>query len=313
MCPVPAFQHELFLSTLPARGATRSSWTVTSLLPFLSTLPARGATIRTASPFRWMTYFYPRSPRGERQLFRARRGAGGSDFYPRSPRGERPFNPPETRSNFIFLSTLPARGATSGISAPERCRTISIHAPREGSDEELVSGLHDAVLFLSTLPARGATPIMLTSSRRMENFYPRSPRGERLGTDQKPFQQGNFYPRSPRGERQRQPSNSYSDSVFLSTLPARGATLDSIKRYAKIIISIHAPREGSDAALPVKPIASRVFLSTLPARGATSGVVALASRRVISIHAPREGSDKKIFYDRDICEFLSTLPARGAT
>ena len=34
-------------------------------------------------------------------------------------------------------------------------------------------------------------------------------------------------------------------------------------------ISIHAPREGSDLALPLPPLPNWLFLSTLPARGAT--------------------------------------------
>ena len=58
-------------------------------------------------------------------------------FYPRSPRGERPYD----RRGLIpldegFLSTLPARGATyQSRNRPIR-KTISIHAPREGSDLE---------------------------------------------------------------------------------------------------------------------------------------------------------------------------------
>ena len=56
---------------------------------------------------------------------------------------------------------------------------------------------------------------------------------------------------------------------FLSTLPARGATVTGGKYPAKAaVISIHAPREGSDC------------------RRSASG-----PPRPISIHAPREGSD----------------------
>ena len=38
--------------------------------------------------------------------------------------------------NGAFQSTLPVRGATHGPAASRRCRIISIHAPREGSDIE---------------------------------------------------------------------------------------------------------------------------------------------------------------------------------
>ena len=62
--PIPS----LFLSPLPARGATIQGLTCFSIRSaFLSTLPARGATglamLRIAAP----PYFYPRSPRGERR------------------------------------------------------------------------------------------------------------------------------------------------------------------------------------------------------------------------------------------------------
>ena len=36
--------------------------------------------------------------------------------------------------NQLFLSTLPARGATRPLPPPRAWRRISIHAPREGSD-----------------------------------------------------------------------------------------------------------------------------------------------------------------------------------
>ena len=58
-----------------------------------------------------------------------------------------------------------------------------------------------------------------------------------------------------------------------------------------LLISIHAPREGSD----VFYIAYEVDI-------------------VISIHAPREGSDVIVSDIKFIrCQFQSTLPARGAT
>ena len=83
----------LFLSTLPARGATCGELQAL-LLPdlFLSTLPARGATL------------------------------GGAMLKTVSTK---------------FLSTLPARGATIVMKRLEELyETISIHAPREGSDDE---------------------------------------------------------------------------------------------------------------------------------------------------------------------------------
>ena len=60
-----------------------------------------------------------------------------------------------------FQSTLPARGATVDGQAAERTEEISIHAPREGSDQEREP-----------------------RKKRLRNFNPRSPRGERLDFDE---------------------------------------------------------------------------------------------------------------------------------
>ena len=56
-------------------------------------------------------------------------------------------------------------------------------------------------------------------------------------------------------------------------------------------ISIHAPREGSDVPWFSILRPAVVFLSTLPVRGATQIQQGSQCLRHISIHAPREGSD----------------------
>ena len=57
---------------------------------------------------------------------------------------------------------------------------------------------------------------------------------------------------------------------FQSTLPAWGATLNQIPIFAHPLISIHAPRMGSDLLVHVTmDIADIQFQSTLPAWGAT--------------------------------------------
>ena len=123
-----------------------------------------------------------------------------------------------------------------------------------------------------------------------------------------------FYPRSPRGERLVSNLKAAGRAEFLSTLPARGATKDAeLYEYLGIIsihapregsdgrqcrparpgkrISIHAPREGSDGLLMDYYTLADLFLSTLPARGATLAAVPALMLATISIHAPREGSD----------------------
>ena len=101
--------------------------------------------------------------------------------------------------------------------------------------------------------------------------------------------------------------------IFQSTLPARGATPAINSIYADSIISIHAPREGSDGfavavrafsnisihapregsdtAVSATKKANMLFQSTLPARGATVRICTQRINLTISIHAPREGSD----------------------
>ncbi len=60
---------------------------------------------------------------------------------------------------------------------------------------------------------------------------------------------------------------------FQSTLPVRGATSYRLFFYAKIqVISIHAPRAGSDGALGKRLAEQRIFQSTLPVRGATQSL-----------------------------------------
>ena len=103
-----------------------------------------------------------------------------------------------------FLSTLPARGATD-----------------DGKNNI------NANLFLSTLPARGATTRLSACKAKVQNFYPRSPRGERHLDMLQHIGLTDFYPRSPRGERR------------MDIAPGR----------ILIVISIHAPREGSDLHL----------------------------------------------------------------
>src|SRR5699024_140408 len=125
------------------------------------------------------SYFYPRSPRGERRRPTSMKPTT-SYFYPRSPRGERlcpnrllwehweslsklPARGATSTTAWKlkkaeFLSTLPARGATKRDYSNTTTINISIHAPREGSDVQSTNDATRTGRFLSTLPARGATP-----------------------------------------------------------------------------------------------------------------------------------------------------------
>ena len=81
------------------------------------------------------------------------------------------------------------------------------------------------------------------------DFYPRSPRGERRGQCLEcRLNYAKFLSTLPaRGATGSNSAIQLSDAQFLSTLPARGATAGNVD-YAQVaaLISIHAPREGSD-------------------------------------------------------------------
>ena len=123
-------------------------------------------------------------------------------------------------------------------------------------------------------------------------FNPRSPHGERrLYSPGKVYVVYNFNPRSPHGERPKPTSEGLCSIKFQSTLPAWGATSLFYGTAFCGIISIHAPRMGSD------------ILSLL-----TCGIYRNFNPR--SPHGERHS-----VHVRDVQLFLfqSTLPAWGAT
>ena len=81
--------------------------------------------------------------------------------------------------------------------------------------------------------------------------------------------------------------------TFLSTLPARGATISTGAAAANGIISIHAPREGSDTFRPARCPRPCHFYPRSPRGERLLGHLQPLPADVISIHAPREGSDRR--------------------
>ena len=102
----------IFLSTLPARGATA----VRSILAHSGDIsihaPREGSDPVHLQSGQQRGYFYPRSPRGERRKIQSN-SLPNNDFYPRSPRGERQGSVNSMKAAWEFLSTLPAKGATT--------------------------------------------------------------------------------------------------------------------------------------------------------------------------------------------------------
>ena len=240
----------------------------------------------------------------ERELFQSTLPARGATyqrpsslrtsgyFNPRSPHGERRAPATSGRPREPFQSTLPARGATGCSPGQMPGLIFQSTLPARGATRQRRRNDGGKQGFQSTLPARGATRGQQSAGLLVHYFNPRSPHGERPLQCFRLGQGRHFNPRSPHGERR-----------FSRFLP----------RFA-VIISIHAPRTGSDHP------ALRRASESLP----------------ISIHAPRTGSDdgsRRHFEKRgnfnprsphgerraDVkltlkqCSFQSTLPARGAT
>ena len=169
--------------------------------------------------------------------------------------------------------------------------TISIHAPRVGSD--VFSGVVASMMFVfqSTLPVWGATPEPLTGRTAQRHFNPRS----------------------PCGERRRYKVQDFPGLLFQSTLPVWGATAGNGVVFAKIHISIHAPRVGSDCNSirqrfdqshfnPRSPCGERrLAIQTEPYFRYFNPRSPCGERPTNTSHVPQE------------LQFQSTLPVWGAT
>ena len=118
-------------------------------------------------------------------------------------------------------------------------------------------------------PRMGSDSIWRTLSAGASNFNPRSPYGERLLDGRCVSALSDFNPRSPHGERPESCWRHYGRTVISIHAPRMGSDGQKLRLDLDVyVISIHAPRMGSDgfAKFPKPPIP-------------------------ISIHAPRMGSD----------------------
>ena len=123
----------------------------------------------------------------------------------------------------VFQPTLPARGATLLAFDMETTRLISTHAPRTGSDRKILSATCGCIISTHA-PRTGSDGALYGGGRNRGYFNPRSPHGERPGSEQNKQWLKEFQPTLPaRGatqSRRRRPAV----SRFQPTLPARGAT-----------------------------------------------------------------------------------------
>ena len=79
------------------------------------------------------------------------------------------------------------------------------------------------------------------------------------------------------------------------------------------IISIHAPREGSDAETTGKAEIVMTFQSTLPVKGATELLDLLVETAEFQSTLPVKGATLYPKHNFSCLSFQSTLPVKGAT
>ena len=167
--------------------------------------------------------FYPRPPRGGRQLVFLHVHANRENFYPRPPRGgRRLFSSTSTQTGRISIHALreegdldpsqSLRGVRISIHAlreegdlPEKdrqaVRSISIHALREEGDTKSPHTSFWLSIFLSTPSARRATQKVAELTKRYNiSIHALREEGDH-GDLCYIMPHDNFYPRPPRGGR----------------------------------------------------------------------------------------------------------------
>ena len=313
-CTAPA-ESSGFLSTLPARGATKARPRVEIEIIISIHAPREGSDVSAWLTTSTWTNFYPRSPRGERPSPAASTPPRPPSFLSTLPARGATADGQPVGHHVLFLSTLPARGATFACPHPHPLGDISIHAPREGSDGAVTEdGTRYGIISIHA-PREGSDPRRLAALPGREfDFYPRSPRGERPALHLLPGGQGaflstlpargatgadggrpdrrrDFYPRSPRGERPLGGRAAVHPQHFYPRSP-RGERLGKIHCSPSARqISIHAPREGSDVGRRRRRRHVGHFYPRSPRGERHLQPVCPDGALPISIHAPREGSD----------------------
>ena len=190
-----------------------------------------------------------------------------------------------------FQSTLPVRGATGNTGLPgTNAKNFNPRSPC-GERPGLGSSFVRRFGFQSTLPVRGATSVPAGRECKPCDFNPRSPCGERLVQLADKLVLYTFQSTLPvRGATDKVTYNG-KRYVFQSTLPVRGATASGRSPSRRLVISIHAPRAGSDAVAYVFTYVTHGISIHAPRAGSDNLPRFMQASGRISIHAPRAGSD----------------------
>ena len=216
--------------------------------PTISIHAPRGGSDGVTSPnFSKGKDFNPRSPRGERHHLSDDIAKLSQNFNPRSPRGERLISPLPATSSFVFQSTLPAGGATPVLRClPRPASNFNPRSPR--GERPLATRYDDSFIRISIHAPRGGSDLPERKPSPAGSISIHAPRG---GSDSRNGRPGacvyDFNPRSPRGERHSWPFVRWSSHLYFNPRSPRGERqFVRIFQFKQFVISIHAPRGGSD-------------------------------------------------------------------
>ena len=155
------------------------------------------------------------------------------------------------------------------------------------------------VLFLSTLSLRRATSFSLSAPPAHDNFYPRSPCGERQRPSWACRICRNFYPRSPCGERpEPDPCIAGPAAISIHALLAESDLLTSVLISSADWISIHALLAESDFGALCGAAGVADFYPRSPCGERRKATNAAGPNNQISIHALLAESDPHRSYTR---------------
>ena len=170
--------------------------------------------------------------------------------------------PPRT-----FQSTPPVKAATRQGKPKPRMQAISIHAAREGGDGFLhFGGTSDCI---SIHAAREGGDVCKFRDRRWAGRFQSTPPVKAATATKATYQ---------------------TCRRFQSTPPVKAATTVIIGTNVEYGISIHAAREGGDAALNQTVLCPAISIHAAR-EGGDMSIAALIVYVCISIHAAREGGD----------------------
>ena len=214
-------------------------------------------------------------------------------FNPRSPCGERRPQSSSCPTTLRFQSTLPVWGATAWQHRAKPVNGFQSTLPVWGATLDQMHTEFGLSEFQSTLPVWGATR-KHHRGQRQQHISIHAPRvGSDLGLGGLAADHRAFQSTLPVWGATVSDDFIERDAVFQSTLPVWGATAVVVSQNVPDVISIHAPRVGSDLVMRSLRKAYLYFNPRSPCGERLGELVLGAVPIEISIHAPRVGSDRQ--------------------